>query len=107
VADEVLRFDGDSRGALGAFIEAEQREELCAWVSSLGADPARVLPRFCITSHEGTFRLHLSVKVRNDNGRDVLDRALNTVWSEPLVIDLGSERCWPKWLHDTQERSDG
>lgn len=101
---EVLRFSGG--GSIGSFIDGGQRAELCAWVTSLGADPTAALPQFRILSTHHGYELHLSMKVRRD-GRDVLDHALDRVWSEPLVIPLGRERCWPKWLHDTQETTDG
>lgn len=105
---EVLYFNGSGspHQPIGSFIDEGQLAELCAWVASLGADPTAVLPQFRILAWEGRYQLHLSVKVRR-NGRDVLDQALDKVWSEPLVIDLGRERCWPKWLHDTREVADG
>lgn len=104
VPREVLRFLGVGVHSLGTQIAPEQLEELCAWVSSLGADPTRVLPQFRILAHGGRYQLHLSQKVQRD-GHDVFDQALDKVWSEPLVIDLGTERTWPKWLYDTDERS--
>lgn len=103
---QVIHFKGNGVDSLGSSIGEEQRAELCSWVASLGADPAEVLPQFRILWWQGTYQLHLSRKVRR-NGRDVLDHALDKVWSEPLVIDLGAERCWPKWLHDTQEHARG
>jgi hypothetical protein len=103
---EVIHFKGVGEESLGANISSEQLAEMCAWVASLGVDPAEVLPQFRILCWKGSFQLHLSRKVRRD-GRDVFDQALGKVWSEPLVIDLGAERCWPKWLHDTQEHTRG
>jgi hypothetical protein len=104
VPREVLRFLGVGVHSLGTQIAPEQLEELCAWVASLGADPKRILPQFRILACDGRFQVHLSQKVQRD-GHDVLDQALDKVWSEPLVIDLGTERSWPKWLYDTDERS--
>jgi hypothetical protein len=103
---EVIHFKGNGVDSLGAAIDGEQLAEMCAWVSSLGVDPAEVLPQFRILWWQGTYRLHLSRKVRV-NGHDVFDHALDKVWSEPLVIDLGTEPRWPKWLHDTQEHTRG
>jgi hypothetical protein len=88
-------------------ITDEQREELCAWVAALGADPSRTLPEFRIFTAEGGYKLHLSMKVRRD-GRDQIDLATGRIWTEPLVLDLGPDECWPAWLlgmHVGPERS--
>jgi hypothetical protein len=94
VPREVIYFPGGD-------IPQELLDDVCRWVAALGADPKRVLAQFRILATDAGYQLHLSRKVQR-NGHDVIDQALNKVWSEPLIIDLGSERTWPKWLHDAQ-----
>jgi len=98
---EVLHFRGHGSDSLGSFIDEQHRQELCAWVASLGEDPRRVLPEFRILWTDDGYTLHLSRKVQRE-GRDIIDQALNRVWSEPVVIKLGREQCWPQWLYDTR-----
>lgn len=89
--DEIARFDAGP-------MRADRREELIEWIKTLGIKPEDVSPNGVIVRGETSFKLHLSMRLRDENGRLRYDRAAENVVSEPLVIDLGTARCWPGWL---------
>jgi len=65
----------------------------CAFVAELGYDPKRIRNKVLITrDNEHGYRLHLSVKTTNAQGRDILDHATNDVVSTPLVIPITPEQ---------------
>jgi hypothetical protein len=87
-----IRFDS-------AFLREDQLEELLAWVRSIGVEPNNVCGQGIITMGESSYQLHLSKFIRDEYGKLRLNRALDEVVSEPLVIDLGTDRTWPAWLN--------
>lgn len=86
---EVLRVNG--------VFDDQQQQAWIAYISALGADPARVRNRWVIMQDEDGYHLHLSLKTPSASGKggDMLDLATNDVVSTPLVIHLGHERNWP------------
>jgi hypothetical protein len=76
----------------------DHREELKAWVKSLGVDPEDVKNKGLIRMGEQSYELHLSKFVRTANGGILQDWAAGESVTEPLVIDLGTTKCWPTWL---------
>jgi hypothetical protein len=91
VRDVVYRVDT-------AKIRDDCREEIAAWVKSLGVDPNDVLPSLVIRMGKSTYELHLSRFVRSEQGRIRFDEALERPVSEPLIVDLGTAKSWPRWL---------
>lgn len=94
----VVHLDREQCGVL----RADRREGLINWVASLGVKPEDIHPALLIEEGEHSYLLHLSRFVRNEAGGLQLDHALDEVLSEPLVIDLGTDRCWPAWLEIEQ-----
>jgi hypothetical protein len=90
-----IRFDT-------GLLRADQREEVVAWISSLGVKPDDIRAQLVIVKGERSFELHLSRFVRNDAGNMIIDRAFNSVVSEPLVIELGTKETWPSCLNVAQ-----
>jgi hypothetical protein len=76
----------------------DKRAEVLAWLRSLDVDLKSVTPKLMIEHNEQGYRLHLSKYVRNEAGRIIIDHAASRAVTEPLLVDLGSERCWPEWL---------
>lgn len=78
-------------------LDADQRAELHAWVTSLGVEPKDVRPRFVVSqrSADGAFLLHLSRLVRDGSGVPFVDIAADRVHTEPLVIEVAT---FPDWL---------
>lgn len=79
-------------------LRADRREALTEWVRSLGIDPNDVRPTVVIRQAEHEYELHLSRFKRDGTGRLIVDTAANNVVSEPLVIALGTEQCWPNLI---------
>ena len=73
-------------------LEVRTKQEIdlwCAFVAELGYDPKRIRNKVVITrDDEHGYRLHLSLKTTNAQGRDILDHATNDVVSTSLVIPL-------------------
>lgn len=87
---EVIRVDAGK-------LRADRREAVIEWVRSLGVKPDDVRPVFAIVTGEQECELHLSLMLRNEAGNLRLDRAIEDVVSEPLVIGLGTSRDWPSF----------
>ncbi|HEY9411118.1 MAG TPA: hypothetical protein VIP77_16180 [Jiangellaceae bacterium] len=88
---EEIRFDT-------GLLRADQREEVTSWVASLGVEPKDVRPQVAIIRGENSYQVHLSRFVRDGAGKLRLDAAANEVVTEPLIIDIGTDRTWPQWL---------
>lgn len=76
-----------------------RRAEVIAWVSGLGVDVDTVRPVMVVSQDGGTgsYRLHLSRYVTDEQGRRVADHAADQLQIEPLVIPIID---WPQWLVD-------
>ena len=83
----------------------QRREELYAWLQSLGVEPKRCIPYLVIThsSADGCYRLHLSMYALNDQGAKYVDHAANRVHTEPLVIVIDT---WPQWLVEVSQQQE-
>ncbi len=70
------------------------RERLNEWLTSIGLDTTAITAVLIVKASNG-YALHVTEKVRNDRGREVIDQALNAVVTRPRVIYLGHEKTWP------------
>jgi hypothetical protein len=76
----------------------DRREELIAWVESLGVTPADVREKGVIFQGEHEYELHLTKYIRTEAGRIRLNRAADAAVTEPLIIGLGTSKSWPAWM---------
>jgi hypothetical protein len=76
----------------------DRREELIAWVKSLGIEPEDVKHKGLIRMAERGYELHLSKFVRTVNGGIQQDWAAGESVTVPLIVDLGTAPSWPAWL---------
>lgn len=76
----------------------DRREELIAWIKSLGVNPNDVRQAFVIVAAELEYELHLTTYRRSPEGRIRIDRATEDAVTEPLVVPLGTSKSWPAWL---------
>lgn len=79
-------------------LRADRRESLVEWVRSLGVNPDDIRPVAVVRDGEHGYELHLSLYVRDENGKLTVDVAADNVVSEPMVIELGTEQFWPRWI---------
>lgn len=86
-----IRFDANA-------MRPDRREYIAEWVKSLGVEPNDVRGKGVIVMGERGYELHLSKFVCNERGGHIFDRATNDSVSQPLIIDLGTDLCWPAWL---------
>jgi hypothetical protein len=82
----------------------DRREELHRWIAGLGFKLEDIRCQLVIERAEQTYRLHLSRYLRNEAGLMVVDVARDIVASEPVIVDLGTEKSWPAWLNAMPDR---
>jgi hypothetical protein len=76
----------------------DRREELIAWIKSLGIDHNNVRNAFVIVASGQEYELHLTTYRRSPEGRIRIDRATEDAVTEPLIVPLGTSKVWPAWL---------
>lgn len=76
----------------------DRREEMMAWVESLGVQPRDVRPVILIAEGDIGYELHLSRFLRTESGHMRIDRAADHAVTEPLIVGLGTSKSWPAWL---------
>src|SRR6266705_685767 len=68
------------------------RDELCAWLGRVGANPDDVRAFAVLLTPAAEFELHLTEYVRDEQGSMIVDWAMTECVTRPRVIALGSER---------------
>lgn len=79
-------------------MRADRREELIAWIKSLGVEPNDVRQAFVIVEAAQQYELHLTTYRRSPEGRIRIDHATEDAVTEPLIVKLGTSKTWPTWL---------
>ncbi|WP_433078852.1 hypothetical protein ACQP1P_38530 [Dactylosporangium sp. CA-052675] len=86
-----IRFDVNA-------LRPDRREEVLAWVRSLGLEPNDLRPLTLIAEGEHEYQLHVTRYLRTEGGSIRLDRAAEDAVTEPVIVGLGTAKSWPSWL---------
>lgn len=73
---------------------AAERERLCAWLATVGAEPSDIKSGYVTASTEG-YELRLLQYVRTDTGAHILVPFQNRAQTMERVINLGDQATWP------------